>query len=98
MALLGAVLAPGHTEHRRDHVQCLSLFRLSWLLTVSDPWAPAPDARQRRDLGRLLHAVHRAVLLHSAAPRRGADLERPLGPLVGLGVEPGADRWVGFAS
>src|SRR5258705_2087138 len=97
MALLGAVLAPAHTQHRCDHFQSLQLPRLPWHLTVSDLWAAAPIARQRGYLGRLLHAVHRAVLLHRAAPRRGSNVERPLGPLAGLGVEPGADRPDGVA-
>ena len=98
MALLGIVLAHVYAEHRRHDLEPVQLPGLSRHLSISHVWPAAPDARQRRDFRRLLHAIHWLVLLLSAAPVRRAHLERPVGSLASVGVESGADCRDGLAA
>src|ERR1700745_2160411 len=88
LALLGSVLAHGHTVGWRDNLGPFQLSRLSWHFAVgTDVWAATAHPRQRRDHGSLLVVVHRRMLLSGAAALRGSCAVATTRRAAGLVVE-----------
>src|SRR5436309_5094184 len=97
VAGLGPRLAAALPYHRGVHLHQVQLSDSPGRPAVVHLRAAAPDARERRDLGRLLDALHRALLLHCAPPERRARLGRALEPRASVGLEPQSGRGRGAA-